>query len=568
MNKFKICVIDDQEAIRYNIKTFLLREGYEVVTAVDYEDALNQLSKMDFDLILTDIMLGANTGIDLLRDVKQRGLTCPVILITGHPDIGTASDAVRDGAYDYILKPVKRDILLLRVKKALEHKVVTDKNRECQSNLDAIFRSVKDGIITVDKQLIVLETNEAVREICGLLPDKIKGRSYNTLHLDCNRKCIYSVRETIKSGMPIEINHMKCERQQRQDGVVDLSTFPLINHQGKAYGCVLVLKDVTRLVDLESDLQKRKQFHNIIGSSREMQDLYSLIQNISNVNTTVLVTGESGTGKELVAESIHFEGDRYNKPLVKVNCAALSDELLESELFGHVKGSFTGATTDRVGRFQKADGGTVFLDEIGDISERLQTRLLRVIQENEFERVGDSNTIKVDVRVVAATNKDLGKEMESGSFRQDLYYRLNVMRLKLPPLRDRRGDISALVDHFMAVLNKKHNKNITSVSDNVKNVFMNYSWPGNVRELMNTLEFAFVLCRYNAISIDNLPAEIIDSDKTVFGQPDKGVIERKEIIQVLKQTDWNKAKASRLLGVDRTTIYSKIKKYNIVENRI
>ena len=379
--------------------------------------------------------------------------------------------------------------------------------------------------------------------------------------------CLNAITETIKTEKPIKIYHLKCEHQQRSNSVVDLSAFPLINTQGNCYGCVLVLKDVTRLTGLESDLQKRKQFHNIIGSSREMQNLYSLIKSLSNINTTVLITGESGTGKELVAESIHFEGDRRNKPLVKVNCAALSDELLESELFGHVKGAFTGASTDRIGRFQMADGGTIFLDEIGDISEKLQTRLLRVIQESEFERVGDSNSMKVDVRVLAATNKDLYKKVKSGSFRQDLYYRLNVMQLKLPPLRDRRDDIPALVDHFLGVLNNKHNKNITSISENVQRVFMNNSWLGNVRELLNTLEFAFVLCHNHTITINNLPPELIDSNTTMLESPDKEADERKEIIQVLKKTDWNKAKTARLLGIDRTTIYAKIKKYNIVENR-
>ncbi len=568
MDKSKILVVDDQDTLRYTIETFLSREGYEVVTASNYDDALDRLLEKKIDLILSDIMLGGKTGIDLLREAKQRGLLCPVILITGHPDIETASDAVRGGAYDYVLKPVKRDIILLKVKKALEHKAVIDKNLKYQSNLDAIFRSVKDGIVTVDEQLIVLETNEAIKGICGLLPEKIKGRSYKTLHLDCNGTCLHSIEETIKTEKPIEINYLKCGRKQKPDGVVNLSTFPLINPQGNAYGCVLVLKDVTRLVSLESDLQNREQFHNIIGSSRAMQDIYSMIQSLSCINTTVLITGESGTGKELVAESIHFEGERHNKPLVKVNCAALSDELLESELFGHVKGAFTGAISDRIGRFQKADGGTIFLDEIGDISKKLQTRLLRVIQESEFERVGDSNSIKVDVRVVAATNKDLGKEVESGSFRQDLYYRLNVMQLKLPPLRDRRGDISALVDHFLEILNDKHNKSVASISEGVQAVFMEYLWPGNVRELLNTLEFAFVLCCNQTITINDLPPEIKDSNKAVLGPPDNGINERKEVIQVLKQTDWNKAKAARLLGVDRTTIYAKIKKYNIVENRI
>ncbi|MCP4265873.1 MAG: response regulator [Candidatus Brocadiaceae bacterium] len=568
MDKSKIFVVDDHDTLRYTIEKFLSREGYEVVTASDYDDALEKLTETNFDLMLADIMLGAKTGIDLLQEVKRRGLQCPVILITGFPNMETASDAVREGAYDYVLKPVRRDSLLLKVKKALEYKAVIDKNRKYQLNLDAIFRSVKDGIVTVDGQMNVLEANEAINGICGFLPGEIKGKSYNALPLKCNGSCLKFIEKTLKTEKPVELNYMKCEHHQRPYGFVDLSTYPLVNPDGNSYGCVLVLKDVSRLVSLENDLHKRKQFHNLIGSSREMQDIYSLIQNISNVNTTVLITGESGTGKELVAESIHFEGGRQNKPLIKVNCAALSDELLESELFGHVKGAFTGAITDRVGRFKKADGGTIFLDEIGDISEKLQTRLLRVLQESEFERVGDSNSIKVDVRVVAATNNDLGEKVKSGSFRQDLFYRLNVIRLKLPPLRDRLDDIPALVDHFLKMLNIKHNKNVVSISEDVQRVFMNYPWPGNVRELLNTLEFAFVLCQNHSIRVNSLPSEFLDRSKTVLEPPGNGTNERKEIIQLLKETDWNKAKTARLLGVDRTTIYAKIKKYNITEKRI
>jgi two-component system response regulator HydG len=462
---------------------------------------------------------------------------------------------------------VKKDVILRKVEIALRYKAVIDENRKYQSNLDAIFRSVKDAIITVDDKLVVLEANEAVKDICGFSRENIKGRLFTTLQFCCIARCLDALTETIKTNEPVEVYRLECKHQQRSNAVVSFSTFPLKNTQDETCGCVIVIKDETRLASLESDLHERVQFHNIIGSSGKMQNLYSLIENLSNVQSTVLITGESGTGKELIAEALHYHGVRRDKSLVKVNCAALSDELLESELFGHVKGAFTGAITERVGRFQMADGGTIFLDEIGEISQKLQMRLLRVLQESEFERLGDSNSIKVDVRVITATNKELHKMVRSGSFREDLYYRLNVVQLAIPPLKDRRGDIPAMLDHFLNRFNKKLKKNVTAISDDVQRIFMNYSWPGNIRELQNVLEFAIVLCQNTTITISDLPPEFLDSNKTILVSTDKNANERQTIIHALEKTAWNKAKAARLLCIDRKTIYTKIDKYNIVQNR-
>ncbi|MCP5007683.1 MAG: sigma-54-dependent Fis family transcriptional regulator, partial [Planctomycetes bacterium] len=253
--------------------------------------------------------------------------------------------------------------------------------------------------------------------------------------------------------------------------------------QEKFNGCVMVVRDETRLTELENDLQKRQQFHEIIGKSQSMQKIYSFIDVLANTNTTVLLTGESGTGKGLVAEALHCHAKDSKRPFVVVNCSSLSDNLLESELFGHVKGAFTGAVSNRVGRFQMADGGTIFLDEVGTISSTMQLRLLRVIQDMEFERVGESTPVKVNVRVVAATNQDLLKNVKSRKFREDLYHRLKVVELKVPPLRKRREDIPLLVSHFIEVFNKQLNKSIKSVSSDVHKIFMEYKWPGNVREL-------------------------------------------------------------------------------------
>lgn len=320
----------------------------------------------------------------------------------------------------------------------------------------------------------------------------------------------------------------------------------------------------------KSATNRRQRLHNIISESDKLQEIYDLIEKLSEVNTTVLITGESGTGKELIADALHYLGNRKEKPMVKVNCAALSDELIESELFGHIKGAFTGAINDRVGRFLKADGGTIFLDEIGDISMKMQLRLLRVLQENTFERVGDSSSIKVDIRVIAATNQNLKNKVKRGSFREDLFYRLKVIELSLPPLRERKGDIALLSEHFLQMFNKKFDKNIKSISQDVHTVFINYSWPGNIRELQHAIEHAFVICSKQTIEMDNLPAELKD-----FGKYREECVEEKEkyderetVINALKKTGWNKTKAAKLLQVDRKTLYMKMKKYDIFENEI
>lgn len=561
--KSRILVIDDEENIRFTFESFLLDEGYEVATAKDYDEALVKINESNFDLIFADIVLDDKDGIDILRYVKEKNLTCPVVMITGAPDIGTASDALRLGAFDYISKPVLQDILLRVTKVALQHKVLADEKERYRSNLEAIFRSVKDAIITVDKDLLVVEINEAAKDICSLSRDSI-GKALSLLLKHCNGKCLDALKETIMTKQPIEICSLECKQNSHPQQVVSIATYPLLDNKGMFSGAVLVVRDDTHLVDLERDMKERRKFYNIIGKSEKMQAVYSLIEDLADVQTTVLITGESGTGKELVAEALHYTGARCHKPLVKVNCSVLSENLLESELFGHVKGSFTGAAKDRVGRFQKADGGTIFLDEIGDISPRIQLQLLRVLQEREFERVGDSNPIKVDVRVVAATNQNLREKIKRGEFREDLYYRLKVVELNLPPLRDRLEDMPQLVNHFIKKFNKKLNKDITAISADVQKIFMNYSWPGSVRELEHTLEHAFILCHQNIITADHLPLAF----KDIIGvkspsSRDLMVDESKVILKALEQSAWNKAKAARLLGMSRRTIYRKMKEYNI-----
>jgi two-component system response regulator HydG len=562
-HKARILVIDDEESIRFTFDAFLTDEGYSVRTAENYDQAVDLLGETDFDVVFADIILGGRTGIDVMREARLRNLTCPVVMVTGAPNVETAAEAVRLGAFDYIPKPVHQETLLHVAKMALRHKALNDEKEQYRRHIEAIFRSVKDGIVTVDESLRVVEVNKAAQGMCGIGRDAV-GKAFGTVPLGCGRTCLDALVETIEKKIPVERTRIECHQENHSGHVVTLSASPLLDHHGLFSGAVLVIRDETRLSDLERDLKERRQFHNIIGVSGKMQEIYALIENLADVQTTVMITGESGTGKELVAEALHYKGVRSNGPLVKVNCSALSENLLESELFGHVKGAFTGAVKDKMGRFQRADGGTIFLDEIGDISQRIQLGLLRVLQEMEFERVGDSTPIRVDVRVIAATNRDLGAKVKRGEFREDLYYRLKVVEMTLPPLRERTEDIPFLVSHFIDKFNKKMGKEVSAVSADVQTRFMEYPWPGNVRELEHTMEHAFILCPRNMISLEHLPVDLRDFSGGARSSHEKERDEPGDILRALEKTAWNKAKAARLLGFDRKTLYRKMEKYNLV----
>jgi len=571
--KSKILVIDDEESIRFTFKTFLSEEGHKVHTAEDYEGALDAISSTDLDFIITDIILGPHSGIDILRKVKERDMHCPVLIITGEPNMDSATEAVRLGAFDYIYKPIRKETLLRVTMHALRHKSILDgkklleaENERYRLNLEAIFKSLNDGIVTVDREMRVIEANEATRNICGFSPEEIVGKRFGKVLSRCNKPCHKVLKETLKTKKTIREFRVECGHQVRSGQIVLLTSSPLMDRKKKFVGAVLVARDITRLSNLEKKLKERHKFHNIIGKSLRMQEVYRLTEYLADTETTVLITGESGTGKELVASAIHHRGKRADKPLVIVNCSALAETLLESELFGHVKGAFTGAIKDKAGRFQLADGGTVFLDEIGGISPIVQLKLLRVLQEKQFERVGDSKTIKVDVRVIAATNSNLKEKIRLGEFREDLYYRLKVVEIAIPPLRKRLEDLPLLVNHFCRLFENSFNKKIDGVSDEVLTTFMNYPWPGNVRELQHAIEHAFVLCRGRNITLDHLPSEIVEYYRgTRRAHGKKLVNEPHEIQQALDKTDWNKAKAARMLGISRQTIYRKINEFGLAK---
>jgi PAS domain S-box-containing protein len=428
--------------------------------------------------------------------------------------------------------------------------------------LEAIFRSVKDAIITVDPELRVIEANKSTEAICGIAVKEIAGKTFSQSLNHCSKSCSEVLRLTLEKKMTIKEYRVECGHQQRHQQTVSVSSSPLLDPEGKFMGAVLAIRDITLLRDLERELRERHQFQNIIGRSKKMQDTYRLLEDLANLETTVLITGESGTGKDLVARALHYSGQRAFKPFVTVNCSALAESLLESELFGHVKGAFTGAIKDKQGRFQAANGGTILLDEIGDISPLIQLKLLRVLQEKEFERVGEFIPQKVDVRVIACTNKDLKEKVKRGEFRQDLYYRLKVVEVSLPPLRERLEDLPLLMDHFCRSFNERFKKNIEGISNEVLGRFMDYPWPGNVRELEHVMEHAFVLCHGGMITLEHLPSEIRDDGRTeriaVQEASTHGPNGAQEVLNALNKTHWNKTKAARLLGISRRTIYRKI----------
>jgi len=555
-----ILVVDDERNIREVVASILKMEGYAVLQAESYEQAIDKLDTERVDLVLVDILLGGKSGIDVLNEVYTRNTGCPVIIMTGAPSIETASDAVRLGADNYITKPFSDDTLLNAIRLSLRNMASQQEKERYRANVEAVFRSVQDAIVTVGPDMNVLELNDSFMGMFGVSRDAI-GKPLADIGMPVTAKCMDLLERTVSEKAQLRKDRLECPGPEGKVSVISLNSSPLLNSDNEQAGAVLVIRDETRLATLEDMLRERANLHNIIGKSPQMQEVYGLIKTLADVETTVLVLGETGTGKELVAEALHHLGHRGSGPLVRVNCSALSENLLESELFGHVKGAFTGAIGDRTGRFEAAHGGTIFLDEIGDISPALQVKLLRVLQEKTIERVGDTRTRQVDVRVIAATNRDLPGRIREGAFREDLYYRLKVVEIHLPPLRERLEDIPLLAEEFISEFNERFGKNVEGITDDALNMLLNHQWPGNVRELRHLIERAVILCKGNLISLSDLPLEsrTIKED----GRPSESGDEAERIRMVLAQTGWNKSRAARQLGMSRQTLYTKIKEHGL-----
>lgn len=378
--------------------------------------------------------------------------------------------------------------------------------------------------------------------------------------------------------IPIIILTVRSSLQDKIDGLNlgadDYLTKPFINEELLAKVRVMLrIKDLHDELKREKDknilltqaLEKRYSFGNIVGKNTRMQEIYELISDIANTDSTVLIQGESGTGKELIARAIHFNSHRKSKPFIVANCSAYSQNLLESELFGHEKGAFTGAIRRKIGRFEMAHGGTIFLDEIGEVSPPTQILLLRVLQDHRFERVGGEETLEVDVRVIAATNKNLIEEMKKGTFREDLYYRLNVIPILIPPLRERKDDIPPLASYFLQKFSQEKGKEVLSFSPEVMETFLAHSWPGNVRELENVVEHAIIIAKKDQILLKDLPQYLFQRSLPTQELITLKDYEKNLILKTLQETNWNKHQAAKRLKINRSTLYGKMKRYGLVK---
>ena len=457
MENNRILIIDDEENMRYMLQLTLENEGYAVEQARDGGEGIEKIKHGQFDFIICDIKMPKVSGLEVLKFVMESAPNIPVIMISAYGTLDTAIEAMKQGAYDYVMKPFKQDEILLTLKKAEER-----------------------------------------------------------------------------------------ERLRRENQF------------------------------LRQEVEKKYSFENIIGKSPQMQDLFKNIEKIANYKSTVLITGESGTGKELVARAIHYAGNRKKQPLIAVNCGAIPHDLLESELFGHVKGAFTGAINHKSGLITQAHGGTLFLDEIGELPLDLQVKLLRVLQESEIRKVGDTHTLKVDVRVIAATARNLLDAVAQGVFRQDLYYRLNVVPLHIPPLRERREDIALLIRHFIKKHAQEMGKTIREISPEAMKAFLDCEWPGNVRELENMLERAMVMAEGDAITTEYLPTHLWKSDTDIILKIPESYISLKEVLpeitamtekeliaRALRQSNNNRTKAARLLQISHRALMYKLKEYHL-----
>jgi two-component system response regulator HydG len=440
-----------------------------------------------------------------------------------------------------------------------------------------VANTISDGIMVVDEQGIIIYVNEAFEGITGFSKDEMIGKDCSILNCDIcqevreGRGCHWCA--LFQDG---NMRRRRCIFRHKDGRAIHALKNASVFHDdhGNVIGAVETVTDITdliekdnRIAEYQRELRSADKFQGIIGTSPHMQKVFDLVTNASRSDAPVIIYGESGTGKELVARAIHRLSERYRGPYVKVNCAALTESLLESELFGHVKGAYTGAVKDRSGRFETAHGGNIFLDEIGDLPLSTQVKLLRVLEEKIIERVGANASIPVNVRIISATNRNLMKLIEAGLFREDLYFRINVIPVHLPPLRERIEDIPLLADAFFNKIRLKVDKEFTGISRETMEALINYTWPGNVRELKSAFEYACVTCQGGTIQPEHLPTDILAEKKTPGPAKRLSInreqIKKRELIKILEETGGNQSAAAKLLGVTRVTIWNRMKRYGI-----
>lgn len=427
------------------------------------------------------------------------------------------------------------------------------------------FSHTDDGMFIHDEDLNILDINPAAEKITGYSRRDVIGKQCSLIFRGslCDHNC--DICKDSKDNKKAEFETDISSKDGRRFVVrVSSYSFKAANSDNNYF--LVVIKDVTELSELKEKFIEVNSFHNIVGKNERMQEIYRLVKRVAETNSTVFISGETGTGKELIASAIHYCSDRKKNEFVKINCAALPESLLESELFGHVKGAFTGAAKDRKGRFETASGGTIFLDEVGDTSPAFQAKLLRVLQEREIERVGDNRPIKINIRILAATNKNLINLVKQNKFREDLYFRLAVVTIDMPPLRERQDDIPLLVEHVLAELNAKSKNKVKGIVVDAIKLLMEYPWPGNIRELKNAIEHAFVFCKNGFIVKEDLPSYLksIDVSDTLAKDTDLSQIpEQERIRKTLHLCRWNIKAAAEKLNISRTTLWRKMNKFGI-----
>jgi PAS domain S-box-containing protein len=424
-----------------------------------------------------------------------------------------------------------------------------------QKNLERILENLKDGIIAHDLNRRIFYFNNQAEKITGFNRKEVLGKDCHEIFGKplCGENCEFlKSKPALKHDKEYTINVTSKNGQTRR---VDMSATVIKDEKEKDFGILAFLRDVTDILHLQIKAGELTNFSNIVGKDSKMIQIFQQITNVAGFDYPVHIYGETGTGKELIATAIHNESRRSGAPFVPINCGSLPEGLIESELFGHVKGAFSGAIRDKKGRFSLAEGGSILLDEVAELSKYMQVKLLRFLQDNKFEKVGGEKTISVDVRIISATNKDLKKEVQQNNFREDLYYRLNVIPMLIPPIRERRNDIPLLIDHFLDETRRRYDGKPFKISKEAVSIMMDYKWPGNVRELQNAIQFAIVKSDGKIILPEDLPIELreLANIRSIRGPSKKLDIDRVRI--ALKETGGNKAKAARLLGVGRATLY-------------
>jgi PAS domain S-box-containing protein len=463
-----------------------------------------------------------------------------------------------------VLLKTSRDLIHEKIqilfKSDLLHVLMVTRN-----NLEIILDNMVDGVMTHTTMRRIFFFNRSAERITGYRREDVLGRDCHDVFPGrfCGGDCEYCQGSIVRHEKTIHEKDIFFVTKQGKKRTLKMSVIPLKNEDNQGVGALLFFKDNTELNMLKSRLKHRHTLGGLVGKDPKTLLLFDYIREVSSVNVSVLIEGESGTGKELVANAIHNLGSRSGKPFVAINCGALPESILESELFGHVRGAFSGAVQDRKGRFELADKGTIFLDEVSELSPAMQVKLLRVIQEQSFEPVGGEKTVHVDVRILSATNQNLKKMMELKKFRRDLFYRLCVVPIKIAALRDRKLDIPMLVDHFLELTARELHRPVLTPSNDVLDFMVKYSWPGNVRELRNAIEYAYVKCRDGIIKIDHLPVEITAYEKKEFVKPGPIPKDKKHVLLALSQAEGNKKIAAKLLGIGRSTLYRYLDSYGL-----